>query len=64
MSSAGLSYSTLARRGEVDEMKHCATTKGTHLGPMRETFARIPCKNKNYTGAIFMQSAGSTLYLR
>jgi hypothetical protein len=64
MSSAAFSCPTLPKRDQADETKHYVTTKDTYSGPMRETRARLPFKDENYTGAIFMQSWGSTLYLQ
>jgi hypothetical protein len=62
MSSAAFSCPALSKRDQANETKHCATTKDTHLGSMREICARLPCKNEDYICASYMQSIGSTLH--
>jgi hypothetical protein len=62
MSSAAFPCPTLSKRDQADGTKHCATTKDAHLCSMRETCARLPCKNENYSCASYMQTFGLTLH--
>jgi hypothetical protein len=62
MSSTALPCPAFSKRDQADETKHYATTKDTHLCSMRETCARLPCKNEKYACALNMQSDGLILH--
>jgi hypothetical protein len=62
MSFAAFPCPALSQIDQADETKHYATIKASHSGAMRETCARLACKNEKYACALNMQSVGLILH--